>query len=80
MSSFHLLRERKPDGDPEYLRPHPLDQAVRAAERLRQQPGWESRGDMTLGTIRVALNDVPGAADSFRRVLDRDPKEIDKSA
>ncbi len=66
-------------GTSEYLGRHPIDQAARAAERLRQQPGWESRGDMTLGTIRVTLNDVPGAAESFRRALGLDPKEIDNS-
>ena len=37
---------------PESMMPHPLDAAARAAERLRRQPGWESRGEMTLGIIR----------------------------
>ncbi len=63
----------------EFLGRHPLDQAARAAERLRRQPGWESRADMMLGTIRDAIRDVPGAADSFRRALDLDPKELDNA-
>ncbi len=66
-------------GTSEYPERHPIDQAARAAERLRQRPGWESRGDLMLGTIRATVNDVPGAAKSFRRVLARDPKEIDNS-
>jgi tetratricopeptide (TPR) repeat protein len=66
-------------GTSEYFERHPIDQAARAAERLRQQPGWESRGDMVLGTIQATVNDVRGAAESFRRVLRLDPKEIDNS-
>jgi tetratricopeptide (TPR) repeat protein len=66
-------------GSPEHLRRHPIDQAARAADRLREEPGWESRGDLMLGSIRVALNDLPGAAEAFRRVLSLDPKEIDNS-
>ncbi len=62
------------------MRPHPLDEAARAAERLRQQPGWESRGDMMLGIIRVSSNDIPGAAEALRRVLDRDPNVADSTA
>ena len=58
---------------------HPIDQAALAAERLRKQPGWESRADLMLGTIRVAVRDVPGAAESFRRALGLDPKEIDNT-
>jgi tetratricopeptide (TPR) repeat protein len=66
-------------GNSEYFRRHPIDQAALAAERLREQPGWESRGEMMLGTIRVALRDVPGAAESFRRALGLDPKAIDNT-
>ena len=60
-------------GSPEYLRPHPLDSAARAAERLRRQPGWESRGDMMLGLVCRDNLDLTGAAEAFRRVIDRDP-------
>ncbi|HKI18441.1 MAG TPA: tetratricopeptide repeat protein [Isosphaeraceae bacterium] len=66
-------------GTSEYIKRHPFDQAARAAEQLGQQPGWESRGDMMLGVIRGASNDVPGAAEAFRRVLDRDPKVADNT-
>ncbi len=51
----------------------------RSPEQLSRQPGWEARGSMMLGTIRVELNDVPAAAESFRRALDLDPAEVDKS-
>ena len=76
---YHFCEEGGRAGILEHLERHPIDQAARAAERLRQQPGWQSRGDLTLGTIRIATHDVPGAAESFRRVLRRDPKEIDNS-
>ncbi len=59
---------------PESMMPHPLDEAARAADRLRRQPGWESRGDLMLGIIRGDSLDLAGAALAFRRVLDRDPK------
>jgi len=58
---------------PENLKPHPLDSTARAAERLRRQPGWESRGEMMLGIVRGDNLDPTGAADAFRRLLDRDP-------
>ena len=58
---------------PENLRPHPLDSAARAAERLRRQPGWESRGDMILGLVCGDNLDLTGAAEAFRRMIDRDP-------
>jgi tetratricopeptide (TPR) repeat protein len=55
------------------------EQAIPVAERLSRQPGWEARGSMMLGTIRAKLDDVPGAAESFRRALVLDPAEVDKS-
>lgn len=63
----------------EHLQRHPIDQAARAAERLRHQPGWESRGDLMLGSIRIAQNDIHDAAESFLRVLRRDPRELDNT-
>ena len=60
--------------NPENMRPHPLDAAARAAERLCRQPGWESRGDLLLGIVRGDSLDLDGAALAFRRLLDRDPK------
>ena len=65
---------------PESMMPHPLDEAARAAERLRRQPGWESRGEMMLGIVRGDSLDLTGAALAFRRVLDRDPKMADSNA
>ena len=58
---------------PGNLRPHPLDTTARAAELLRRQPGWESRGEMMLGIVRGDSLDPAGAAAAFRRLLDRDP-------
>jgi tetratricopeptide (TPR) repeat protein len=55
------------------------DDAILVTERLAKQPGWEARGSMMLGTIRVELNNVPGAAESFRRALELDPAEVDKT-
>ncbi len=58
---------------PENLRPHPLDSAARGAERLRRQPGWESRGDMILGLVCGDNLDLTGAAEAFHRMIDRNP-------
>jgi tetratricopeptide (TPR) repeat protein len=55
------------------------DEAIGATERLSRQPGWEARGSMMLGTIRVELNNVPGAAELFRRALELDPAVVDES-
>jgi tetratricopeptide (TPR) repeat protein len=66
--------------NPGSMRPHPLDAAARAAERLRRQTGWESRGDMLLGIVRGDSLDLTGAAEAFHRLLDRDPKVADSNA
>ena len=55
------------------------DDAILATERLSGQPGWEARASMMQGAIRLELNNVPGAANSFRRALELDPAEIDIS-
>jgi tetratricopeptide (TPR) repeat protein len=65
---------------PENMRPHPLDAAARAADRLRRLPGCESRGDLMLGMVRGESLDLAGAAEEFRRVLDRDPKVAENNA
>jgi len=62
------------------LQGHRSEEAIPIAERLSREPGWEARGFMMLGTIKAALQDVPGAALSFRRALGLDPSEVDKSA
>jgi tetratricopeptide (TPR) repeat protein len=69
-----IYREAVETENPENMRPHPLDTAARAAERLGRQPGWEARGDMLLGIIRGDSLDPIGAAEAFHRLLDRDPK------
>ena len=62
------------------LPPNPLDLAIRAAERLRREPGRETRAEMVLGISRAALNDLPGAALAFREALRRDPRVADQTA
>jgi tetratricopeptide (TPR) repeat protein len=52
------------------------DNAMQVAGRLVKVPGWEARGSMMLGTIRVDVNNAAGAALSFRRALEIDPNEL----
>ncbi len=63
-----------------HLNGHRREEAARVAELLSRLPGWEARGSMMLGTIQAGLNDVPGAAESYRRALSFDPAEVDRSA
>jgi tetratricopeptide (TPR) repeat protein len=63
-----------------HLQAHRSEEAIRVAERLSLERGWEARGLMMLGTIRAALKDVSGAAELFRQAIARDPTEVDKSA
>ena len=63
-----------------YLHARRQEEAAGVAERLSRLPGWEAQGSMMLGTTRAALNDVAGAAESFRRALSVDAQEIDRSA
>ena len=62
-----------------YLQARRWDEAILVTERLSGQPGWEAHGSMMLGTIRVELNNAPGAALLFRRALDLDPTVLDRS-
>jgi predicted CXXCH cytochrome family protein len=62
-----------------HLKSHRREEAAKVAQQLGDHPGWEARGAMMLGTIRAGLNDVPGAAESFRRALKFDPTEGDRS-
>jgi tetratricopeptide (TPR) repeat protein len=61
------------------LQRHRLEEAVRAAELLSRQPGHEARGWMLLGTIKAAIQDVAGAAESFERAIKHDPSALDHS-
>jgi predicted CXXCH cytochrome family protein len=72
-----VFEQQRASGQP--LPPNPLDQAATAASMLRQYRGWESRADISLGMIRVALYDLPGAAEAFRRVVRDDPEVADKT-
>jgi tetratricopeptide (TPR) repeat protein len=62
-----------------HLRSRRLEEAVEAALLLSRQPGREARGWMILGTIKAAIQDVPGASESFVRAIRRDPSELDQS-
>src|SRR5262245_1022749 len=62
-----------------HLQARRWEEAIPVTELLSRQPGWEARGSMMLGTIRATLNNVPGAAESFRRALAFDPAEVDNS-
>jgi tetratricopeptide (TPR) repeat protein len=56
-----------------------LDEAVLAAELLSRQPGREARGLMIKGTIKAAIQDVHGAAESFRNAIRLDHGELDQA-
>jgi tetratricopeptide (TPR) repeat protein len=48
-----------------------LQDAARTAEDLAGRPDWESRAEALLGMIQLERDDPDGAADSWRRALDR---------
>ncbi len=50
-----------------------LTEALDAAERLSRVPGWEVRGSVLLGRLRLELLDPAGAAAAFVQALGRDP-------
>jgi tetratricopeptide (TPR) repeat protein len=56
-----------------------FDEAIRAIDRLSQEPGWRARASMMLGTIRLELNNVPAAAELFRTALQLDGGVLDTS-
>jgi tetratricopeptide (TPR) repeat protein len=51
-----------------------LTEALDAAERLSRLPGWEVRGAVLLGRLRLDLFDPAGAAAALLLALDRDPR------
>jgi tetratricopeptide (TPR) repeat protein len=48
--------------------------AEEIAERLVREPGWETRGQLLLGTCLAARNDPAGAARALRRAFALDPE------
>jgi tetratricopeptide (TPR) repeat protein len=62
-----------------YLQSKRWEEAIPVTERLSQQPGWEARGSMMLGTIRTRLNNMPEAAAAFGRALVADPTEVERA-
>jgi Flp pilus assembly protein TadD len=62
-----------------HLKARRFEDAIPLTERLSRQAGWEARGSMMLGTARAALNNVPGAAASFRQALSFNPAEVDNA-
>jgi tetratricopeptide (TPR) repeat protein len=55
-----------------------LTDAADAAERLMRQPGWEVRGALRLGRLRLDLFDPAGAARLLAGALERDP-DLDRA-
>ncbi len=51
-----------------------MTDAVDAADRLRNQPGWEVIGSIRLARLRSELFDPSGAAELLTEALRRDPK------
>ena len=51
-----------------------MSEAVDAAERLIEQPGWEVRAGVRLGRLRAEMFDPAGAARVLAAALARDPK------
>jgi hypothetical protein len=51
-----------------------MTDAVDAAERLIQRPGWEVRAGVRLGRLRAEMFDPAGAAKVLAEALVRDPK------
>ena len=49
-----------------------LVEAARLYERLAEIPGWEMRGELSLGGLRAELSDPDGASQVLRRALARD--------
>ena len=42
-------------------------EAAQLAEQLARQPGWELRGELSLGNLRAEMSDPAGAAATLRR-------------
>jgi tetratricopeptide (TPR) repeat protein len=57
-----------------YARGNRMHDAIDAADRLAESPGWQSRGAMIAGVLRWEAADAPGAAASLDRALRADPK------
>jgi hypothetical protein len=62
-----------------YLAADLLDEAARTAADLAGRPDWESRAEALQGMIRLERNDPEGAANYWRRALDR-PRPVVKAA
>jgi lipopolysaccharide biosynthesis regulator YciM len=56
-----------------YMRTDRYHAAAEAAERLAQQPAWEARAQLMIGTIRFETHDPKGAALALTRWLELDP-------
>jgi tetratricopeptide (TPR) repeat protein len=54
-----------------YTAANRLTEAAALAVRLARQPGWELRGELSLGVLRGELNDPAGAATALARALER---------
>jgi tetratricopeptide (TPR) repeat protein len=56
-----------------YARRDRMRDAIDAADRLAERPGWQSRGALIAGVLRWEAADAPGAAASLERALRTDP-------
>lgn len=56
-----------------YARLKRFEEAAEAAERLATLPGWEARGALILGLLRLELTDPDGASEALGRAVRIDP-------
>lgn len=56
-----------------YAQQERMDKAAECAERLARLPGFETRGALMLGVLRVDLDDPEGAAEILAQTQKRDP-------
>lgn len=63
-----------------YARQDRLDKAAESAERLSHLSGWETRGALMLGVLRVDLDDPEGAAAALGETERRDPAAFTNGA
>jgi tetratricopeptide (TPR) repeat protein len=56
-----------------YARRDRMRDAIDAADRLADRPGWQSRGALIAGVLRWEAADAPGAAASLERAIWADP-------
>ncbi len=61
-----------------YTKSKRLDEALASAEKLSRLPGWEVRGSIMEGVLRVELNDPQGAAAALSHAF-REGSQVDET-